>query len=350
MFRRTATAVVALTATAGLLAGCGGSSSGGGSTPAANDSGASPAAELSSAVTALGQASTLTASLKLDASGSELLDFVHSQDKTAKLTEDQADLIAGAAISFEVAAPSGKTLSSMSGVSNGEGAANIAVTDNGKSFFTIRMVDQTLYLQAAVKDFLNAIGEEETYRQIESAGGQLPPFVSSLVQGKWISLPLSTLKSLSGSLGGGLGASPKASDSKHLLDQLKALLTSDVTVTRTTSGDTDTLTLTTNLKALVGDFKTTFSSVPGAGQALGDADLNDVPDKDVSLVATVTDGALTSVTFDLGQLAKTEGGSLPLQLSFARSGPAIEAPSGAVAVDLSQLGGLLSAFGGGGFS
>src|SRR3569623_2556805 len=111
MFRRTATAVVALTATAGLLAGCGGSSSGGGSTPAANDSGASPAAELRSAITALGPASTLTTTLKLGADGSQLLDFVHSQDKSANLTASQAALIAGAAVSFEIAAPSGKTLS-----------------------------------------------------------------------------------------------------------------------------------------------------------------------------------------------------------------------------------------------
>src|SRR5690242_12578747 len=216
MFRRTATAVVALTATAGLLAGCGGSSSGGTSKPAANDSGASPAAELSSAITALGQASTLTVSLKVGATGSELLDFVKSQDKSAKLTSQQADLIAGAAVSFEVAAPDGKTLSQLSGLSN-SGAANISVTDNGTNYFTIRFVDQTLFVQADLKNFLNAIGQQEAFRQIESAGGQLPQFMSALVNGKWISLPLSTLKSLSSSLGGGIGSTPDATQSKHLL-------------------------------------------------------------------------------------------------------------------------------------
>jgi hypothetical protein len=306
-------------------------------------------AELSSAISALGQKSTLTASLKLDASGGELLDFVHSQDKSAKITAQQADLIAGAAISFEVAAPSGKTLSSMSGLSNGGGAANISVTDNGKSYFTIRVVDKSLFLQANLKDFLNAIGQAEAFRQIQTAGGQLPPFVSALVQGKWISLPLSTLKSLSSTLGGAAGSStPNSAQATHLLDQLKSLLTKDVTVTRASADGTDTLTITTNLKAFAGDFTDTFAdSIPGAGSALSSADLSKVPDKDVSLVATVAGGSLTGLSFDLGQVAKKGGSSLPLQLSFAGSGPSISAPSGAVAVDLSQLGGLLSAFGGG---
>ncbi|HVT22212.1 MAG TPA: hypothetical protein VHE57_12585 [Mycobacteriales bacterium] len=345
MFRRTATAVVAVTASAGLLVGCGGGSSGGGSTPAANNAGAAPAAELSSAITSLGQASTLTASLKLDATGSELLDFVHSQDPKADLTSSQAGLIAGAALTFEVAAPKGKTLNELSGLSN-SGAVNIAVSDNGKDFFAIRFVGQTLYLQADLKDFLNAIGQEEAFRQIQSGGGQLPGFVQALVQGKWVSLPLSTLKSLTGALGGGIG-SPKPSEANHLVDQLKALLTKDVTVTRSSSGGTDTLTLTTNLRSFAADITTAFKSVPGAGAALDSTDLSAVPDKDISMVATVTDGALSTLSFDLGQLADKGGSSLPLQLAFTRSGPAITPPSGAVAVDLQQLGGLIGAFGGG---
>ncbi|HVV76836.1 MAG TPA: hypothetical protein VHC43_12440 [Mycobacteriales bacterium] len=345
MFRRSATAVVALTAAAGLVAGCGSSSSGGAKAPASNVSGASAAAELSSALTGLGQASTLTTTLKLGSSGSQLLSFIKAQNPSAKITAHQADLISGGAISFEVAAPSGKTLSTMGGLSN-SGAANIALSVNGTGYFAIRVVNQVLYVQADLKDFLNAIGQAQAYRQIQSAGGQLPSFLSALVQGKWISLPLSTLKGLAGSL----GAAPSTTNptqSKHLLDQLKSLLTNDVTVTKSSSGGVDTLTLTTNLKSFVTDFTTTFaSSIPGAGAALGSADLSKVPNKDVSLVATVSSGALSSLSVDLAQFAKNPKGTLPIQLSFVRSGPAITVPSGAVAVDLSQLGGLLGAFGG----
>lgn len=352
MFRRSATAVVALTATAGLLAGCGSSSSGG-NAATSNVSGASAAAELSSALTALGQASTLTASLKLGATGSQFLHFVKSQNKSAHLTADQANVIAGSSINVELAAPSGKTLSDLSstGGLSKSGAVDISVVDNGKTFFTLRSVNQVVYLQADVKDFLNAIGKSAAYRQIQSAGGQLPSFVGALVQGKWVSLPISTLKALGSSLGAGVPSTTNPTQNNQLLDQLKSLLTKDVTVTKSSSGSTDTLTLTTNLRSFVGDFTTGLAaSIPGAGSALSSANLSTVPDKNVSLVATVTSGALASLSFDLGQVAKTAGGTLPIQLSFSRSGPAISAPSGAVAVDLSQLGGLLGAFGGSGSS
>ncbi|HWC36667.1 MAG TPA: hypothetical protein VG650_17800 [Mycobacteriales bacterium] len=336
-----------MTAVTGLIAGCGSSSSGG-KAPASNISGASAASELSSAITALGQASTLTASLKLGTSGSQLLTFVHAQDKKANLTAQQASAIAGASISFEVAAPSGKTLSEMSGLTN-SGSANISVTDNGKTWFTIRVANQTLYLQADLKDLLNTIGQAEAYRQITSAGGALPSFMSALVQGKWISLPLATLKSLTGALGAGAPTAASTAQASHFLDLLKTLLTKDVTVTKASAGGTDTLTLTTNLRTFARDFVTEFASaVPAAGSALKNANPSKAPNKNVSLVATVSGGALTGLTFDLAQFSKTgKGGSLPLQLTLARSGPAIGAPPGAVAVDLSQLGSLLGSFGGG---
>jgi hypothetical protein len=163
-----------------------------------------------------------------------------------------------------------------------------------------------------------------------------------------VSLPLSTLKSLGSQLGAGTPSSADASKSKAIIDDLKNLLTKDVTVTRASAGGIDALTLTANLKTLAGDITSTFASeIPGAGAALGDADLSSVPNKDVTLNATVTNGALSSLSFDLGQLAKGGKGSLPIQLVFARSGAAISAPSGAVAVDLSQLGSLLGAFAGG---
>lgn len=347
MPRRTALAAVVLTATASLLAGCGGSSSGGGgggSAATSNNSSLSPQAELTSAVQALGDASTITATLKLDASGSQLLDFVKSQDKSAKLTAAQADEIAGLSLSFEFSAPSGKTLSNASGLTNG-GAANISVADGDNSLISIRFVNKTLYVQADLKDVLNDLGQAATYRQMEAAAGQLPGFLGALVNGKWVSLPLSTLKQLSGSLGAVVPSTPDAAKQKQLIGALETLLTKDVTVKRTATGDTDQLALTANLRDLAGDLTSTFSSlVPAAGSALDSGDLADVPNKDITLNASVTDGALSALSFDLGQIAKNGKGSLPISLAFSRSGDAISAPSGAVAVDLSSLGPLLGAF------
>lgn len=349
MPRRTALAAVVLTATASLLAGCGGSSSGGGgSTSTSNNSSLTPQAELTSAVQALGSASNLTATLKLGGSGSQLLDFVKAQDKSAHLTAAQASEIAGLSLSFDFSAPSGKTLSDASGLSSG-GSANIAVSEGSKSLITIRFVNKVLYLQADLEDVLNDLGQAATYRQIQAASGQLPGFIGALVSGKWVSLQLSALQQLTGSLGAVASATPNSAQQQHLLTALEALLTKDVTVKRTSSGSTDELALTANLRALAGDITSTFAGViPGAGAALGSADLSSVPDKDITLNASVTDGTLSSLTFDLGQIAKSGHGTLPIELAFSKSGTSITAPSGAVAVDLSSLGSLLGAFGGGG--
>lgn len=349
MLRRPAFAVVVLTATASLLAGCGSSSSGGGSgsSPSSNNSSLSPQAELTSAVQALADSATLTTSLKIGASGSSLLAFVKAQDPSAKLTAAQAAEIAGLSFNFEVAAPSGKTLATMSGLSN-EGAANISIAEGSKSLVSIRFVNKTLYLQADLKDVLNQLGQAATYRQMSAAAGQLPGFLGALVSGKWVSLPLATLKQLTGSLGAAVPSSPDAAKSHQLITALEGLLTKDVTVTRTSSGDTDQLTLTANLRTLAGDFTSTFASiVPGAGSALGSADVSKAPNKNITLTASVTNGALSALTLDLGQLAKSGKGTLPIMLAFSQSGAAIGAPSGAVPVDLSSLGSLLGAFGGG---
>jgi hypothetical protein len=225
------------------------------------------------------------------------------------------------------------------------GAANIAISEGGKSLVSIRFVNKVLYLQVDLKDVLNDIGMASTYRQITGASGQLPGFVGALVAGKWVSLPLSTLKQLSSQLGAGTPPTADASKENQIIAALKGLLTKDVTVTRNSAGGTDQLTLTGNLQTLAKDVVSTFASeIPGAGAALGSADLSGVPNKSVTLLATVSNGALTSVTFDLGQLAKSGKGTLPVELAFVPSGAAIGAPSGAVAVDLSSLGQLLGAF------
>lgn len=340
MHRPTATAVVALTATAGLLAGCGGGSSGGAKTNTGDISASTAAGQLASAVSALGQATTLTVGLKVDATSRQVLAF--ERQRHATLTAKQAAAIAGATVTFELMAPNGQTVSQISGLSSVAGA-NIAVVDNGASVLSIRVVGQTTYLQLDLKDLLTALDQQQMYRQIVGAGAQLPSFLSAAVQGKWISLPLSTLTSVAPR-----PSATRSAPTNQFIEKLKALLTNDVTVTKTTSAGTDTYTLTANLRTLAGDFSSSIGgSVPGLGSVLTSARVSKLPNKNVTLTATVTSGALAALTFDLGQLSTTGRGALPIQLSFTRSGPAITAPSGAVAVDPAQLAQVFGALGGG---
>jgi hypothetical protein len=74
-----------------------------------------------------------------------------------------------------------------------------------------------------------------------------------------------------------------------------------------------------------------------------------VPDRQVRVDAWVADGALTQISIDLAQFARpgAGGGHLPLTLTFRRSAGTVMRPTGATPVDLSQLGSILGAVGGG---
>jgi hypothetical protein len=344
MYRRTATALIALTTTAGLVAGCGGSSSGGSEahgTPAATTTAApvaltGAAAKLATAVSRLSDASTLTTSLKLGATADQLMAFGRAQSDDSRLTADQARKIADAALTITVAAPAGQTLGDITGLSK-SGAANIALVEGGQTWVNFRFVDKVLYLQADLEDLLTALGKQKTYRQIER-GRSKYPFLDKALDGGWLSLPLSALTQ-----SGATSAlpTPDAAQARSFIDSLKSLLTSDVTVTRKSGRHDDTYTLTTNLRKISADLMAKFRAVPGAADALGADDLSKVPDRDVSLVATVRKGKLTGLSFDLAQLAKVQKPALPIRMTFKASHRGIAAPAGATPVDLTALYGLV---------
>jgi hypothetical protein len=337
MPRRTALAVVASVAALGVLAGCGGGSSGGGSPSAHSGSDPAAVAELANGIAALGDASTISASLRLDATGQQLLSFVRLQDPGAGLTASEASLIAGLDVSVQAQALSGQTIADIGGIPTLQSAA-VSGVEGGKTLFAIRLVNQALYLKVAVQDLLDALGKQATYRKVEIGAAKLPPFASALLlHNQWVSVALSILKSIPG-VGSVLTASPPSVGSHgQLLAKVETLLTKDVTVTESTTGDTADLTLTANLRTLAGDAETTLAgSLPSATSSLSASKLASLPDRDVSLTATVTNGTLSKVTFDLGQLAENAG-SLPIVLTLTTGGAATTAPTGATAVDLSGL-------------
>lgn len=338
MHRRVTFVAVALSATVALLAGCGGGSSGGnsGSTggTGTNNPSLSPSAELQSALTNLGKSSTLTATLKTTASADQIKSYVSSQGST--ISDSGASSLAGATLSIEVKAPSGKTLADGSSGS----ALNIGVSANDKSLFMVRFVNKVLYLQVDLKDLLNDLGKASTYQQVEAGAATYPQFAQDLLNGKPVSLPLSTLQSIAGSSGGSGSTSSNA-----VISLLKTVLTTDTTVTRTGTGDTDTLKLTGNTAKIAADLQSGLAqAVPTFGSLLGGSAGN-VPNKTIVMTATVNGGALSSLSVDLAQFSKKpSAASLPIELDFAESGPDISAPSGATPVDLASLAGLLSAF------
>jgi hypothetical protein len=352
MQRPMSLAMVAFIGSAALIAGCGSSSSSNGSGgnktggSGSNNSSQTPAAELTSAVSALGKASTLTTSIKLGANASQISQLAQSLHKT--LTSAQANAIAGAQISVEVAAPSGKTLGALTGSDASGSAVDFTVSDNGTNFISLRSVSKTLYIQVDLKDLLTAIGETSAYQSLSAESAQLPSFIQALFQGKWVSLPESAAKSLTGSLGATGGASANPAQEQQFIAGLKTILTKDVTVTRTSSGGTDVLALSANSRTIATDLISTLSSaVPSAAGALGSANASNVPSQNIALSAQVAGGALSQLSIDVGQFDKKQKISLPIDVNFTESGPSIGAPSGAVPVDTAQLGALFGGLTGG---
>jgi hypothetical protein len=318
--RRTAVAGVALGLTAGLLAGCGGGSSSG-----------SPAGpgQLSSAVDALGNASTLTATIHLGGSSAQAAAFI----KKAKsgVSAAQAKQLAGATVSLELTAPSGKSIAD---TSTSDLAERISGMVGGRSVLDARVVNGTLYAQAEFKGLLNAFGQASTYRQIEASFGQLPTAGQALFRGKWVSLAF-------GSLGVGAGGSAKGS---AVIDELKTVLTKDLTVKQSGSGS---YTLTGNAKTIATDLMSSVSTAnPLVGMAAGQTSLSKLPNKMVTVTATTTGGKLSQVSMDLTQFASPgTSGPIPLDVDIATSGPAISAPTGATTFDLTAIGAVLKALG-----
>lgn len=338
MHRRARFAAIALSATVALVAGCGGGSSGGGNTGTTGGTGTNnasqpPSAELQSALSNLSKASTLTATLKLGASAGQIKSFVSSQGST--ISDSGANALASASISIEVQAPSGKTLADGS-----SGAAvNLGVSANNTGLLTFRDVNKVLYIQVDLKDLLNDLGRSSTYQEVEASQAQFPKFAQDLLAGKFVSLPVSTLQSITGSSSSG------GSSSNAVISLLKSILTSDVTVTRTGQGDTDTLKLTGSTEKIATNLKNGLANaVPTFGSLLGGS-VSAPPNKTTTLTATVNGGALSSLSLDLAQFAKKpSAASFPVNLTFAQSGPDISAPSGATPVDTAGLAQLLGAF------
>jgi hypothetical protein len=350
--RRTTVVLVALLSSLGLVA-CGGGSGGSGATASGtigngtNNSSQPALAELTSAIGALTNVGAVTATIKTTATASQISSFASAHGRT--LSSSEATALAGADISIEVAAPSAKKLSDV-GTNSGPAAFSLSVGSGGTTYLSLRSLSNTIYVQADLKDLLTTLGDGSTFTTIQGESAALPSFVQALLADKWVSLPSSTLKSLGGALGGSSSStpSPNPSNEAAVIGALKSLLTTDVTATRASAGKTDVLDLSANLKTLATGLSGAVSSVvPSAGGVVSGSTASSLPDQKIALTASVTGGALSELSANLAQFDHSSGQpSIPVNVFFT-GGAAIAVPSGAVAVDSSQLSELFSGLAGG---
>jgi hypothetical protein len=331
----------ALAAAVSALAACGSASSGGHPANAAN-SDSTPAVELESAIHTLGDAQTLNLTLSLGASGADLLQIASGLGGDGP-TKAQADAIGNDHIGVEIQAAPGKTLRDGAG----GGAFALTLGDPSKDYFTLEQVAGALYGQIDLRYFLGLVNGAPSFNSLQRKVAGAPAFVQDALAGKWISLPASTLKSLAGLAVGQTGGTPSASKLASLRDKALSTLLADVQVTRASTGATDDLKVTFQLRQLISDEYAAIapvitSLVPGGTAALPPLKATDIPDVTVHFDAFVTNGALSKVVLDAGQFDTKEHISVPIDLNISQQGPTIAAPSDATPIDFASIGQLLA--------
>lgn len=326
--------------TAGLVAGVIAAAAGCGNSGSSTAGGAR--GQFDSAITALANSDAVTAVLRLDATAAQLEALPNPPNART------AQLIVSANVTIEVKTVNGAPLSSVKPPQTAD--ADVQVTVAGNPLVEVRSVANTLYARADVPALLQIAGKSAS--ALTPLESRIPPSLTwahAALSGDWISLDLSTLRSL---LGG--GASPSTAQSTQLLNQLRAVLDRDVTFTN--KGNTalgDHIVLSGSIRQIGTDiynlFAAQLSKLPLGSSSLGSLNPSRLPNRTVSLDAYVQNGVLSELSLDLSQFAPQRVPQhIPLVIDFSTTGSAISAPAGAVPVDLSGLGSLFSGLGGSG--
>lgn len=313
------TAVATFVAVVGI-AGCGGSGSSGGS---AKDG-------VLTAFDGVAKADRLTTTIRLDTTPADLRSLSRSSGDT--LDPHLASVIAGADVVIESVHGDGGTALDVRGVAG------------GSTLVEFRSLKDTLYLHGDVRGILTLIGKQSSYAGLKNQTKTMPSFVQAVVNGQWVSLPSSALSSLA-TLSGGQSSS---ASTPRLLTELRRSVERHATVSEAGADSRGThYVLHADTRDLANDLRTAVqSAVPGGG-VLGSRLPSNVAHKTVSFDVWVRSGAVSQVSVDLLQFDDNSklpsGSTLPLTITFDRTGSDITAPTGVTPVDMTQLGTLFGA-------
>jgi hypothetical protein len=179
----------------------------------------------------------------------------------------------------------------------------------------------------------------------------MPSFVQAVINGQWVSVPGSALSSLANLTGGGASSAP--GNGPRMLHDLRQAIDRHVTITASGSDSRgDHYVLHADARALAADLRDSLSAALPGGSAIGQRVPSNIAHKTIRVDAWVNDGALSELSMDVLQLTDSTkvpaGTTLPLDITFDRTGDDITAPSDVTPVDLTQLGTLFGALTGGG--
>jgi hypothetical protein len=324
--RRPLVAVTAVAVLLGLV-GCSGGSDGADSVKGGVLTG----------IDSVSAADRLTTTVRLDTTPAELKTLAEANGGSG-IDASTAAAIAGASIVIERVKRSGGS------------DLDVQAIGNGDALIELRAVGDTLYLQGDVRGILDLVNKPKVYANLRTQVKSMPSFVQAAVAGQWVSLPASTLTSLSNLAGGAASTAP--SKGPRLLADLRRSIDRHATVTKSgTDSRGDHYVLHADARALAADLRASIGAAVPGGSLIAQRIPTDVAKQDVQFDAWVRGGALSELTIDVLQFAGDDvpaGQSLPLTITFVKSGDDISTPADVTAVDLTQLGTLVGALTGGG--
>ncbi|RJK97830.1 hypothetical protein [Vallicoccus soli] len=368
---RVTTRAGALALAAGLaLTGCGSDESGGAAGEEAAPTGDAKAT-VEQALTGVYDATSMSMTMKLDGT---VEDFTALDPESPMDAEDRRVLeqvLAGDVV-YAVTAPEGKTLADTAQAQQlgaadladpeklkaalaQTGSFSMAVNLDGSALGELRFVDATLFAQADVPRIAELAGEDTA--QLEAMAAQLPPALAPLqkgLQGEWVGVDLDETIDAAANLGlfqqlqqGAAGApTPDPTAAAGLLQSLRTAYDEHVTVEEVDGGDRgDGYRLTAPLREVAGELADDLQRLGGTQGADLTEDLQQVPDRDVTVDVFVEDGELTGMVLPLGQFAEdgpVESDAV-VDVAVDTGAEPVTAPEGANLIDVSQA--LLS-FGG----
>ena len=288
-----------------------------------------------------------------------------------------ANSLSKAAIVFSLSTGHGESIKSKQAASDPANSYDVALRIGSSTPLEIRYVNQTLYgrvqIAQLVSDFGQSASDGQSIQSALTKANQYVPGLAALAAGRWVSVSKASLQSLMGMLktfGGSLGGQSSSGSqsspsnlnaSVHQLEgSLKNALKNNASFSNAgTSGGRTKYNVTLALKSFIEQagpaIQTFASSIPGASGKITNADISklasEVPAHATAQLFVKNDKA-QEIAVDLNQFVPANEKlpfAVPLQVVIGEPG-AVSAPTGAAALNLSNLGQMVAGMMSGGFS
>lgn len=344
------------------LGACSSSKAAGSASPGSQSvSSADPQQAVVTAVSGLGQASSVGARFSIPITQSQAQQIAKKGGST--LTAAQAQALSTGSLFFSESTGGGEGIDSGQALHDPANSYDFGLSFGSTTPLEFRYTGQSLYLKADVTQLLTDVGQPASKAaSFQSALTQINtavPGISDLNQGKWVEISHASLQALAPTLkqaeaqGGSSTPNPAAlqQSALKLRTAVTSALRTDSTFARVGSsgGRTEysvTVQVHNLLSTLAPSLESAFGSVPSVGSKLSSQITkaeSSVPAGQTAVVDVyVAGGKLSEADVDINQFAGNQklGFPVPIRMSLTTPGP-ISAPSGATMLDTSKVPALL---------